>query len=119
MNKLLNENNAAKIFGGEHTEAHGFMKKGGVKYISAASLQTANPEKSFTANKIMANGGIELSSSEMGNAPQAMSHARYNTAELSHGSKESIDPTRAAEIVKKAEMEIVANRKMAQMKINY
>lgn len=117
MEKLLNQDNAANIF--RHECAHNFMSKGGAKITGTGFTQTANPELSFAANKTMANGGSMLSSSGMNRAPESTARFRYDTNELSHGSKENVDPVRAAEIVKKAEQEFVINKTMTNRKINY
>lgn len=115
--RILNKDNAATIL--RHECAHDFMSKGGTKITGTGFTQTANPELSFIANKIMANGGSMLSSSGIDRAPESMAKLHYDTNELSHGSKENFDPVRAAEIVKKAEQEIVRNKFMANAKINY
>lgn len=115
--RILNKDNAATIL--RHECAHDFMSKGGTKITSNGLMPTAEPELCFVANKTMTNGGSMLSSSEMDRARESMAKLRYDTNELSYGSKENVDPVRAAEIVKKAEQEIVRNKFMANAKIKY
>lgn len=106
---ILNKDNAATIFG--HGGSHDFMAKGGVKITSTGSTQTADPELTFAANKVLANGGSVLSSSEMGSAPRAMAYAHFDTKGMSHGGMDGFDSARAAKMVERAETEIAAKQK--------
>ena len=57
---ILNRKNAETIF--SHNGPHNFMSKGGTKITSSGSMDVANPELSFVANKRINNGGTMLSS---------------------------------------------------------
>lgn len=105
----LTRGNISTIF--KHEGPHDFMAKGGAKIVSAGSMQTANPELTFVANKVLANGGSILSSSEMGSAPKAMAYTHFDTKRMSHGGMDGFDSARAAKIVENAETEIAAKQK--------
>lgn len=108
MTKLLNENNAKHIFSSENSGAHGFMSKGGVKYISAAGIEPADPNKSYISNMTISKGGTSWVSS-ITKAPEYLTKFCYDTKEISHGILNSKNKSSAQTMVKNAEKEITQN----------
>lgn len=108
MTKLLNENNAKHVFSSENSGAHSFMSKGGVKYTSAAGIESADANRSYISNMTISKGGTSWVSS-MTKAPEYLAKLRYDTKELSHGSLDGQDKDLAQTMVKNAEKEITQN----------
>lgn len=103
---ILNRKNAETIF--SHNGPHNFMSKGGTKITSSGSMDVANPELSFVANKTINNGGTMLSSAETSKAPRLQMLMLDN--ERISGDMGTIDPVRAMEMVDKAEKEVTARK---------
>ncbi len=108
MTKLLNENNAKHVFSSENSGAHSFMSKGGVKYTSAAGIESADANRSYISNMTISKGGTSWVSS-MTKAPEYLAKLRYDTKEISHGGMDVQDNILAQTMVKNAEKEITAN----------
>ena len=105
---ILNRNNATQIFskGG----AHDFMAEGGTKITSSGSMDVANPELSFVANKTINNGGTMLSSAQTYEAPRLQMLMLDN--ERISGDMGVVDPVKAMEMVEKADKEVAARNAM-------
>ena len=108
---ILNKNNATQIFrkGG----AHDFMAEGGTTITSSGSMDVADPELSFVANKTINNGGTMLSSANTYEAPRLQVLMLDN--ERVSGDMGIVDPAKAMEMVDKAEKEVAARKAMSKI----
>lgn len=119
MEKLLNPNAARNIFN-HGKEAHGFFKKGGANYISAASVEAANAQRSAIAN-LLASKGSKCWSEMLTYCPEGEKMMKNANKELLEGKHISgaemsvVSADQAAKMVEKAEQQIENNNRAMQM----
>lgn len=124
MEKLLNPNAARNIFN-HGKEAHGFFKNGGANYISAASMNFADPNAQALTNVAASKGAtLFMAGAEYGNAPKAEEMMKNADRELLKGERISgaemsaVDPDQAVRMVEKAEQQITNNKMAEKMAVN-
>lgn len=113
MEKLLTPNRAKNVFSAQG--ARDFFAKGGVTYISNASLQSADAQKSFIENKLISNGAKDWSGEWTFDADgyekiKAADKQMLSAKSISDGEKESVDPLWAKDIATKADKEFAASK---------
>ncbi len=122
MEKLLNPNAARNIFN-HGKEAHGFFKNGGANYISAASMEAADAQRSAIAN-LLAGKGSKCWSETLTYCPEGKKMMKNADRELLEGKRISgaempaVDPDQAARMVEKAERQIANNKMAEKMDVN-
>ena len=113
MEKLMNPKAAENVFSNSAI-AHGFLKNGGAKYISAADMTANNPQRGFYLSKGISKG-MPHCSGEMtvaGNAEQMMKNADKELLSgklLSAAELAEIDADIALGMVEKAEKQTANN----------
>lgn len=113
MEKLLTPNRAKNVFSAQGS--HDFFAKGGAAYVSNASLQAADAQKSFIANKLISNGAKNWAGELTFDADgyekiKAADKQMLSAKSISDGEKESVDPLWAKDIAMKADKEFAANK---------
>ncbi len=113
----LTKENTAKVF--KEGERRAFFAKGGTSLIASASVQQADAQKSFLANKILAAGGKswggDAKTAEAGKslyANKAMSRAQY----LSGGNMPEVSAELAQRVVEAAEKEAALQKAVLKQK---
>ncbi len=124
MEKLLKPTAARNVF--SHGQAaHGFFKNGGANYISAGSMDLADPNAKAPTNGAVANGATLLTAgAEYNNAPNAAQMMKNADRELLEGKHLSgaemlkVSTDQAAKMVEKAEQQIENNNQILHMNKN-
>lgn len=119
---LLNPKAAYNVFN-HGKEAHDFFKNGGANYISTASMEEANAQRSVIANLLVSKGS-KCWSEVLTYCPEGEKMMKNANKELLEGKRISgaempaVDPDQAARMVEKAERQIANNKMAEKMAVN-
>ena len=123
MDKLLTPEAARNVFSPLHKEEHGLQKKGGMSYISSASMEEADAQRSAVASLLAAKGN-KCWSEMLTYCPEGELMMKNANKELLSGNRIAgaemiaVSPELAGKMVEKAEQQIANNKMMEKMAIN-